>query len=75
MNGKIELLEETVDNEFDYEVSFNRLEKIVNMLETGNGSVDQSLELFNEAVKLYTNCRKALDNAKLQVDMLVSEDE
>ncbi len=55
----------------NYESDFKRLEEIVKELEKGNSSLDESLEMFNEAVGLYKDCKKALDDADLQIKTLV----
>ncbi len=57
----------------NYEKSFNRLEEIVKELESDQTSLENSLKLFNEAVDLYANCKKTLEEAKLTVDSLVEE--
>ncbi len=56
-----------------YEQNFNRLQEIVALLEDDKISLDVSLELFSEAVNLYKDCKKVLNDAQLQVDMLVGE--
>ncbi len=56
---------------YNYEKDFNRLEQIVQQLEKNDSTLDDSLELFNEAVDLYTKCKKALEEATLQVDELM----
>lgn len=53
------------------EMSFNdklkRLEQIVSVLEKGEASLEQSLELFEEGSKLTKECSLILDNASLKI--------
>ncbi len=57
----------------NYEKDFKRLQEIVAILEDEQTSLAESLSLFNEALQLYSVCRKAIDDAKLQVDILVGD--
>ncbi|MBR6874093.1 MAG: exodeoxyribonuclease VII small subunit [Ruminococcus sp.] len=50
-----------------YEASIARLEEIVKQLQSGNLPLDDSLELFKEGTALAAECKKMLENAKLQV--------
>lgn len=53
--------------ELTYEQAYSKLEEILNKLETNNTSLDESLELYEEGIKLYARCNKLLDNAKLKI--------
>ncbi len=50
-----------------------RLGEIVKKLEDGGLPLDESLELYKEGTALAVECRKMLENAKLEMS-IVSED-
>ncbi|MDR1482660.1 MAG: exodeoxyribonuclease VII small subunit [Synergistaceae bacterium] len=52
-----------------------RLREIVNWFESENSGIEESLELFEEGVKLIRNCREYLENAKRSVTVLTSDKE
>jgi exodeoxyribonuclease VII small subunit len=54
-----------------FEVSLDRLEKIVRELEAGSVPLERALELFEEGMKLAEVCRAQLDAAESRVEMLV----
>lgn len=60
----------------DFEKKLNRLEKIVEKMEAGDLSLDQSLKIFEEGIKLSRECHDQLDQAEQKVQTLleVSED-
>lgn len=56
-----------------FEDALGRLETIVQTLERGDLSLDESLKSFEEGVKLSKNCLKLLDDAERRVDILLGE--
>ena len=54
-----------------FEVSLERLEKIVHELEGGSVSLEHSLQLFEEGMQLAEQCRRQLDAAENKIEMLV----
>ena len=54
-----------------FEQSLKRLETIVNEMEQGNISLEDSLRLFEEGTKLVGQCTKQLDEAELKVVRLM----
>jgi exodeoxyribonuclease VII small subunit len=52
-----------------------RLQDIVSWFESENSGIEESLELFEEGVKLIKNCREYLENAKRRVTILTGEQE
>jgi len=50
-----------------------RLEDIVSRMESGQGDLDSSLELFEEGVKLVRFCSSKLDEAKKKIEILVKK--
>ncbi len=51
-----------------FEETLDKLNKIVSELESGNLSLEESLEKFKEGVSLSSECKKMLDDAKLVVE-------
>ncbi len=56
-----------------FEKALSRLEKIVSELEGGELSLDESLKIFEEGVKLSKSCLKMLDDAERKVEILVQD--
>jgi exodeoxyribonuclease VII small subunit len=58
----------------DFEKKLNRLEEIVQKMEKGELALDESLQLFEEGVKLSRDCHSQLTKAEAQVKKLVGFD-
>ncbi len=58
-------------NKPDFETTFKRLNEIVNMLESGSSSLEQSLQLFEEGMQLITVSRSQLSAAEERVKTLI----
>ncbi|MEO5657183.1 MAG: exodeoxyribonuclease VII small subunit [Nitrospiria bacterium] len=56
-----------------FEEALGRLEELVQTLERGDLSLDDSLKAFEEGVKLSKNCLKLLDDAEKRVEILLGE--
>ena len=56
--------------EMNFEAAMARLQEIVGLLEDNNGSLEQSMKLFEEGTKLAEICRKALSAAELKMTQL-----
>jgi exodeoxyribonuclease VII small subunit len=57
-----------------FETSLDELEKVVKELESGDLSLDRSLELFSRGVVLSDSCRKQLEEAETRVEMLIRKE-
>ena len=55
-----------------FEQSMARLEQIVRAMERGDVALEESLKLFQEGTELVRNCQKLLDDAQLQVKMIMT---
>lgn len=55
-----------------FEASMTRLEQIVRAMERGDVALEESLKLFQEGTELVRNCQKILDEAQLQVKMIMT---
>lgn len=56
-----------------FETSMAELEQIVEKLEAGEVTLDESLELFEKGVKLVKSCRNKLDEAEKKVKILTAD--
>lgn len=53
-----------------YEDSVKKLEKIVEDLESGKLSLDESIKKYEEGITLYNNCSKLLQEYENKVEIL-----
>jgi len=56
-----------------FEQAMARLEMIVSELEKGDLSLDESLRIFEEGIKLSKTCLKMLDDAERKVEILIQD--
>ena len=56
-----------------FEESLKRLETVVDQLEKGELTLEESLKLFEEGVNLTGTCKQELDAAEGKVQMLVKQ--
>lgn len=57
----------------DFEKKLKRLEEIVHKMEKGDLSLEESLKIFEEGVKLSRECNTKLGEAEAQVKILVGQ--
>ncbi len=57
--------------DINFESAFARLEEILERMNSGEASLDESLKLFEEADKLIVQCNKRLTDAERTVEQLV----
>lgn len=55
----------------NFEQSFKRLDEIVERLNGGETTLDESLKLFEEADQLIISCSKKLNQAEKKVQLLI----
>lgn len=58
----------------DFEKKIKRLEEIVQGMEHGDLTLEKSLELFEEGVRLSRECHTKLNEAELKVKQLLGVD-
>lgn len=61
----------TKDTELPFEQSFTRLEQILEKMNSGATTLDESLKLFEEADQLIVGCSKRLNDAERRVETLI----
>ena len=57
----------------NYEASVTELESLVNRLEQGDISLEESLKLYESGVLLTRDCQDALQAAEQKVQMLIQQ--
>jgi len=65
MNKKVDI---------NFEEALQKLETIVEDLESGELSLENSLKSFEKGIKLARQCQEKLSKAELQVQKLIEED-
>jgi len=56
-----------------FEEAFARLESIVDILDSGETSLEKSLELFEEGMNLTRFCAQKLNQAEVKIQKLIKE--
>lgn len=67
----------TLDNleEASFEEAFEELQDLVQKIESGKLTLDQSIDRFEKGVKLAAYCRKRLEEAEGKIQKLTKENE
>ena len=63
----------TDDKLKDFEKSLQQLEKIVTQMESGELGLEDSLNQFEQGIKLAKNCQDTLSNAEQRVEQLIEK--
>lgn len=58
--------------EITFEEAIDKLEEIVNSLESGDFALEESLKLYEEGVKLVNLCNKKIENVEKSVKILLN---
>ncbi len=61
---------DSMDDGLDLESAFEELEQIVQVLEEGNLSLEESLEVFERGISLVRVCNASLDRAEQRIECL-----
>lgn len=68
-------MNQTSDKLPDFEKALAELEELVNKLESGELSLDDSLSQFKRGVELTRQCQLVLDQAQQSVEKLLNPDD
>ena len=60
-------------NKIDFEKAFTELEKLVNQMEKGDLSLEESLQCFEKGMNLTKDCQQALSEAEQKVKILLEK--
>jgi len=61
--------------DMDFEQQLAELEALVEQMEKGDISLEDSLKSFEHGIKLARSCQKSLKEAELKVKVLLSDDD
>ena len=61
-----DLLDKKIDD-LSYEDAFERLQKITELLENGNVSLDDSIKYYEQGILLKNFCEKKLKDAEMKI--------
>ncbi|MCX7878706.1 MAG: exodeoxyribonuclease VII small subunit [Ignavibacteria bacterium] len=56
--------------EKSFEESFRRLEKILEILESENCTLEETIKLYEEAIMLAKTCSEKINNAELRIKQI-----
>jgi exodeoxyribonuclease VII small subunit len=70
MKGSVKLTES--NKTINFEKKINALEKIVDDMDKGSLSLEDSLKFFEDGIKITRECQQALKDAELKVETLTS---
>ena len=59
---------------YPFEESLEKLSRLVEKMESGDLSLEESLKVFEEGIKLSKDCQNALSEAEKKVEALLLED-
>ena len=60
-------------NKIDFEKTFTELENLVNQMEKGDLSLEESLQCFEKGMSLTKDCQQALSEAEQKVKILLKK--
>ena len=62
------------DKKLTFETSLQELERIVRRLEEGDSSLEDSLKLFEDGVRLSRDCQERLNQAERRIEVLLKDE-
>jgi exodeoxyribonuclease VII small subunit len=66
---------ETADKPQSFEQALDRLEEIVEQIESGEVPLEESIEKYEEGTKLVKQCRRILDTAEHKIQLLTKSED
>lgn len=64
-----------IESSDSFEAAIKKLEEIVSSLEEGNLTLDETLSLYEEGIRLYRYCNDKLDKADQKITFIKNENE
>ncbi len=61
-------------SKFDFNKGLSELEEIIGKMESGDLSLEESLNYFEKGIKLHRQCHSALSSAEQRISVLSEED-
>ena len=62
------------ESTLSFEEAMDKLEQIVDKLESGDVPLERAIELFQEGMRLSHLCKKKLEQVERKIEMLIEED-
>lgn len=62
-------------DKLNYEDALKELESILEQLDNGEFTLDESLEKYKRGIKLYKHCNKILSKAEGEIKMVLEDEE
>lgn len=57
----------------DFESSLNRLEEITSILEDGEATLEESIELYTEGLEIAKDCNQNLNDAEKKIKIIMEK--
>jgi exodeoxyribonuclease VII small subunit len=73
MSEELEQQNDSDDEELTFEDALNKLEELVRTLEQGELTLNKSLTIFEEGMKLAKFCNKKLEQAEQKIEILLKK--
>jgi exodeoxyribonuclease VII small subunit len=73
MTDKPKSNEQAIDTSINFEESINALEALVNALENGELSLEESLTTFEKGIRLTKECQQQLTTAEQKIALLTGD--
>ena len=64
-----------MSEKFNFNKGLLKLEEIINKMDSGELSLEESLKYFEEGVKIHRQCHLALKDAEQRISILAENDE
>ena len=64
-----------MSEKFNFNKGLSKLEEIINKMDSGELSLEESLKYFEEGVKIHRQCHSALKDAEQRISVLTENDE
>jgi exodeoxyribonuclease VII small subunit len=61
------------EQQFEFEAALEQLEQLVTQMESGQLTLEQSLQAFEQGVALTRQCQRTLSQAEQRVQLLVEQ--
>ena len=68
-------MQKSSKDKMSFEKALKQLEEIVHKLESGDLGLEDSLQLFEEGIKLSRLCNKKLELAERKIEMLTKDEQ
>ena len=70
-----EILSDEKIKKLSFEDSYKNLEEILALIESGDSSLEKSIELYELGIKLKNHCEEKLKTAELKIKKVINKNE